>query len=109
MKNFYWRVESWGSDYPPENADEIITMANELIAAFAAEHDDDETAAYSDRLWERFCTTGMVGDADQEEIKMTLLELTNHEAGIIIYSSPISSPTRCRSQFVVHDSPSGMS
>ena len=60
MSKTYWSMESWGSDYPPENADEIISKANELIEAFAAEHDEDETAAYSEMLWERYCETGKV-------------------------------------------------
>ena len=60
MSKIYWSMESWGSDYPPENADEIIDRANELIEAFAAEHDEDETAAYSESLWERYCESGEV-------------------------------------------------
>ena len=60
MKTYYWSMESWGADYPPENADEIISKANEMIEAFSAEHDDDETAAYSEGLWERFCESGEV-------------------------------------------------
>ena len=58
MKNYFWTIESWGSDYPPENANEVINMANELIEAYAAEHDEDETANYSESLWERFCVSG---------------------------------------------------
>lgn len=51
-----WTLESWGSDYPPENANEIITKANKLIATFAETHDEDETAAYSEWLWELYCS-----------------------------------------------------
>lgn len=57
MKNF-WSIESWGDACPPENADEIIDRANELIEAFAESHDDEETANYSESLWERYCSTG---------------------------------------------------
>ena len=60
MKKFYWSMESWGSDYPPENAEEIIDSANELIAAYAETHDEEETDAYSERLWERYCMSGKV-------------------------------------------------
>lgn len=61
MKNtFYWSMESWGSDYPPENADEIIYQANEIIEAYAETHDDEETANFSSALWDHFCMTGEV-------------------------------------------------
>lgn len=55
---YFWSIESWGDAYPPENADEIIDRANELIEAFAESHDDEETANYSESLWERYCSTG---------------------------------------------------
>lgn len=58
MKNYYWSLESWGADYPPENADEIIDAANEKIDAFIAENpdaDEDMIAAYSEKLWEEYC------------------------------------------------------
>ena len=60
MKDYLWSMESWGSDYPPENADEIIEQANELIEQYAADHDEDETAAYSEGLWERYCAEGEI-------------------------------------------------
>ena len=68
MKNYYWSMESWGSDYPPENADEIISKANEMIEAFASDHGDDETAEYSEKLWERFCMTAEDVNAWLEEL-----------------------------------------
>ena len=55
---YFWSIESWGDAYPPENADEIIDRANELIEAFAESHDEEETANYSESLWERYCHTG---------------------------------------------------
>lgn len=60
MSDYYWSEESWGSDYPPESADEIISKANELIDEYAETHGEDETAAYSEMLWERYCMTGEV-------------------------------------------------
>ena len=60
MKAIFWSLESWGSDYPPENAEEIISAANEMIAAYAKTHDEDEAAAYSEKLWDRYCATGKV-------------------------------------------------
>lgn len=60
MSKIYWSVESWGSDYPPENADEIIDKANQMIEAFSADHVEDETAAFSEWLWEQFCKNGEV-------------------------------------------------
>jgi len=58
--NCYWTLESWGGTYPPENADEIIERANDLIAAYAETHDEEETANYSERLWDRYCSTGRI-------------------------------------------------
>ena len=58
MKNYYWTIESWGDTYPPENADEIISDANEKIDAYIEAHpdaDEDEISSYSDSLWELFC------------------------------------------------------
>ena len=56
----YWSIESWGSDYPPVNADEIITKANEMIDQYSAGHPDygdEEIREYSESLWETFCQT----------------------------------------------------
>jgi len=60
MKNYFWTIESWGADYPPENADEIISKANDLIEAYAADHSEDETENYSAALWDRYCATDAV-------------------------------------------------
>ena len=64
MKSYFWTIESWGAEYPPENAGEIIDKANELIEAYAAENDnpedDDIVRNYSDKLWERYCETGNI-------------------------------------------------
>ena len=54
----YWTLESWGADYPPENAEEIIRAANAMIDAYAENHDEYETEYFSERLWDRYCTTG---------------------------------------------------
>jgi hypothetical protein len=54
----YWTIESWGADCPPENAEEIISRANELIDAYAAQNGNDEAENYSEMLWEHYCTTG---------------------------------------------------
>ena len=62
-----WTLESWGSDYPPENANEIICHGNNLIDAFAETHDEDETAAYSEWLWELYCSAEPGGEPRQEE------------------------------------------
>lgn len=55
---YHWTLESWGADYPPENADEIIYRANEMIDAYAETHDEDATEEYSGRLWEAYCRDG---------------------------------------------------
>lgn len=52
----YWDYESWGSAEPPENADEIIAYANDLIREYAEnDHDDYETEEFSNELWEKYC------------------------------------------------------
>ena len=59
MPTYYWTVESWGNAYPPEDVDEIIDWANYWIDQYAATHpdaDEEEIAAYSERLWDRYCT-----------------------------------------------------
>ena len=60
MKNYFWSLDSWGADYPPENADEVINMANAKIEAYATDHDEDETKNYSESLWEAYCMNGRV-------------------------------------------------
>ena len=55
MKNYYWSMESWGDAYPPENADEIITLANAAIDRFIDENGDDDAADYSNKLWDEYC------------------------------------------------------
>jgi hypothetical protein len=64
MKNIYWTTDSWGSDYAPINADEIISKANELIDQYIAENPDRDEAdvqEYSNELWEAFCDSGELG------------------------------------------------
>lgn len=56
----YWSIDSWGSDYPPVNADEIISKANEMIDRYSADFPDcreEEIREYSESLWEMFCQT----------------------------------------------------
>lgn len=62
--NFYWTTNSWGSDYPPVNAEEIISRANELIDQYAADHpefDEMDIAQYAQSMWEDFCDSDEVG------------------------------------------------
>ena len=54
----FWTIESWGDAYPPENADEIIDVANGMIDAYAAAHGEEAAEAYSEQLWDRYCMTG---------------------------------------------------
>ena len=59
MKKYYWTLESWGDQDPPENADEIISLANaatDLYIDNNPDADDDMIAAYSERLWEDYCS-----------------------------------------------------
>lgn len=57
---YNWSLESWGADYPPENAGDIISAANEKISEYAATHSDEDTREYSAMLWDRYCTTGKI-------------------------------------------------
>lgn len=56
MKQYHWSLESWGDAYPPENAEEIISTANDMIDAYAETHDEEEARFYSDQLFEYYCT-----------------------------------------------------
>lgn len=56
----HWTFESWGSEFPPINCDDVCNAANELIDAYAQEHDERDTNEYNERLWEEFCATGTV-------------------------------------------------
>ena len=58
MKDYYWTLESWGADYPPKNADEIINAANELLDAYAENHSENDFEVFRYSLWERYCSTG---------------------------------------------------
>lgn len=58
--SIYWNMDSWGSDYPPENADEIISKANAMIDEYAETHDEEETANFSEALWETYCIDGII-------------------------------------------------
>lgn len=69
MTNHYWTGDSWGSAYPPENWQDLVDAANELIDAYAAENpdaSDDELWEYSQKLWETYCSTDSVGDYASE-------------------------------------------
>lgn len=57
---YHWTYESWGNANAPENADEIIDQANELIDLYARDHDEEETADYSARLWDAYCERGKI-------------------------------------------------
>lgn len=56
MPDYYWNLESWGNGYPPENADEIISAANEMIERYAETHSEVSTDNYSEKLWEYYCS-----------------------------------------------------
>lgn len=70
---YHWSIESFGSDYPPENADEIIARANELIDDFGVHEPycgEDEVEYFASMLWETYCATGTlpVFPEDDEEV-----------------------------------------
>ena len=52
----YWSEDSWGSDYPPDNWEEIVSRANEMIKnKYLQTRDEEETRDYSSRLWDGYC------------------------------------------------------
>lgn len=79
-ERIYWTTETWvddyrpwttecgGRDYPPVNADEIISAANGLISKYIADnrldlderYDFDDAFNYSVQLWYDFCSTGSI-------------------------------------------------
>lgn len=65
--HYYWTAESWGSDYPPKNWEEIIDTANDLIDRFSlGDADGEDIRNYSGKLWEEFCRTGKISDVTAE-------------------------------------------
>lgn len=65
-EDYFWSAESWGSEYPPENAAEIIEQANAKIVEFAQARRWTyawEIEEFSSRLWDRFSRTGSVEEA----------------------------------------------
>ena len=59
MKKYYWNLESWGEADPPKDADAIVTLANAAIDLYIDNHpdaDDDMISAYSERLWDDYCS-----------------------------------------------------
>ena len=76
MKQYHWSLESWGDAYPPENAEEIISTANDMIDAYA-ENDEEAARFYSDLLWEYYCTHGTLpssGTNDHLDYEDRLIE-----------------------------------
>lgn len=61
----YWSKDSWGSGDLPEDADDIIYDANEKIDDYrkdflTTEVNDEKIQRFSERLWERYCSTGSI-------------------------------------------------
>lgn len=70
MDKHYWTLESWGSDTPPANAEEIISEANALIDEFCEREPycgEDEIEYFSEQLWEHYCMNGEFPNLDEEE------------------------------------------
>lgn len=66
MANYYWNLESWGVEYPPANASEIIDAANEMIDQYISGNnldttsDADQIKQFSENLWEKYCMNGKI-------------------------------------------------
>lgn len=59
MRKYYWTLESWGSDRPPEDAEIICDLANAAIAYYADNHPEassEDLTNYSEKLWEEYCS-----------------------------------------------------
>lgn len=87
MHNYYWTTDSWGDAYPPENADEIVSAANDMIDAYALRHTDEDVACYSDSLWEIYCCTGCVSPEAQKIIDAGL-----YDAAVELMDDEIREP-----------------
>lgn len=59
MKTYFWDVYSFRDDYiSSEEAEKISHRANMEIIDYIEKHpgaDNDEIAAFSDKLWEMYC------------------------------------------------------
>ena len=59
MKNYFWNIYSFGDAYiSTEDAEKIARRANVKILDYIEKHpnaDDDEIAAFSDKLWNMYC------------------------------------------------------
>ena len=63
LANHGWSDNSWGSQYPPKNFDEICSEANMLLEEFMdknPEATDEEICDYSRELWEQYCDTDQI-------------------------------------------------
>lgn len=83
MNNYYWTVENWGDEYPPENAERIAEYANELIDDFIDENpgaDDDAISNYSARLWDRYCCGDLEKEIINYEYAVSLMDYDIREA-----------------------------
>ena len=62
-QDYFWNLDGWGSEYPPENADEIINKANAKITEAAVAHYWEkgfDIGDYAAALWDRYCATGEI-------------------------------------------------
>ena len=62
-QDYFWNLDGWGNEYPPENADEIINKANAAITEAAVAHYWDkgfDIGDFAAALWDRYCTTGEI-------------------------------------------------
>lgn len=61
-ERYYWTYDSWGTEVPPENYEDICGVANKMIDDYA----DQARAEYlvqdfSERLWAKFASEGEIG------------------------------------------------
>lgn len=63
-----WTIDAWGNEYPPENAEEILAIANGLIEDYAETHNEEDTDEYSMKLWEYYCYSDVFGGEKAEAL-----------------------------------------
>lgn len=66
-KTYHWTLNSWGSAYPPENVDEIIDRANEILDQYALAHGDELALEFSEVLWDKYCSEGDFFSTDEDD------------------------------------------
>ena len=77
--NYFWDMNNFGYNYPPENAEKIISLANKMIGEYAEYHDIEETTNYSSALWDNYCTNTEAWDIVANGLYDSAVQLMDDE------------------------------